>query len=95
MEEADKKGRAIDLLRKHRENVDALLNDCHDTPQDSYIFRIAGFLHMVVCFIEHLPGFSLSTEQFFLLIKASNSIEIVDWTAVEQLPCWAETLRLD
>ena len=101
LEEADKKGRAIDVLQKHRDNVDALLNDCHDTPQDSYFFRIAGFLHMVVYIIEHLSdceSFSLSTEQFFMLIKAFNSTgedENVDWKASEQLPCWAETLRLD
>ena len=58
LEEADKKGRAIDVLRKHRDNVDALLNDCHDTPQDTFFFRIAEFLHMVVCFIEQLPGWT-------------------------------------
>ena len=101
LEEADKKGRAIDVLRKHRDNVDAILNDCHDTPQDSYFVRIAGFLNMVVCIIEQLQdygSFPLSTEQFFMLAKVSNSTgkdQIVDWKALEQLPCWAETLRLD
>ena len=101
LEEADKKGRAIDVLRKHRNNVYALLNDCHDTPQDSYFFRIAGFLHMIVYIIEQLSdceSFSLSTEQFFMLIKAFNSTgeeEIVEWKASQQLLCWAETLRLD
>ena len=58
LEEADKKGTAIDVLRKHRDNVDALLNDCHDTPQDTFFFRIVEFLHMVVCFIEQLPGWT-------------------------------------
>ena len=101
LEEADKKGRAIDVLRKNRDNVDAILNDCHDTPQDSYFVRIAGFLNMVVCIIEQLQdygSFPLSTEQFFMLAKVSNSTgkdQIVDWKALEQLPCWAETLRLD
>ena len=76
LEEADKKGRAIDVFRKHRDNVHALLNDCHDTPQDSYFYEMAGFLNMVVHIIEQISdggGFPLSTEQFFMLIKASNS----------------------
>ena len=86
------------MLRKHRDNVNVLLNDCHDIPQDSYFYEMWGFLSMIVHIIEQLPGFSLSTEQFFMLTKASNSTgeeEIIDWKAVEQLPCWAETLRLD
>ena len=60
----------------HRDNVHALMNDCHDTPQDSYFYEIVGFLNMVVNIIEQISdggSFPLSTEQFFMLIKASNS----------------------
>ena len=101
LEEADKKGRAIDVFRNHRDNVHALLNDCHDTPQDSYFYEMVGFLNMVVHIIEQISdggSFPLSTEQFFMLIKASNSTgeeEIAAWKALEQLSCRVETFRLD